>query len=119
MKPLAITSSLVPTPQDVPAASRASTSPKFDQVLREKRSESTTATEDIVQHIGDFVDRVGRDQARIDRAISGASSGRDVDAVELLRIQALLYGQSQRVELASKCVQQATSGAKQLLNTQV
>lgn len=80
---------------------------------------TTDPTESLQETVGRFVDRVADDDRRVEGAMRRMTSGRELDSVELLRTQALIYGHAQRVELASKCVEKATSGLKQLMNTQV
>ena len=87
----------------------------FSAVMKAKSDEPS----EITKHVGEFVDRVGADQRQLDRTIGAAARGRDLDAGELLRVQHLMYEHNQRVELASKVVQSASSGLKQILNMQV
>ena len=88
----------------------------FSAVMKAKSNDDPSAP---IQHLGEFVDRVGADQRRLDRTMQAAVRGRDLDATELLRVQHLMYEHNQRVELASKVVQSAASGLKQILNMQV
>ena len=69
--------------------------------------------------LDDGIRAIHRDEKRLNSAIHRAERGADFDNQELIRMQALAYRYSQRVELASKVVEQATSGVKQILNTQV
>jgi hypothetical protein len=88
----------------------------FSDVMK---SQSADPTESLTKSVGRFVDRVADDERRVEGAMHRMMSGRELDSVELLRTQALIYGHAQRVELASKCVEKATSGLKQMMNTQV
>ena len=91
------------------------TSPSFDQTIAKQAEARPSA----LDKVADVVDGIRADEARLDRAMRRMSRGRELDSVELLRVQSLVYGYSQRVELASKVVESATSGIKQMLNTQV
>lgn len=86
----------------------------FDKTL-----EAKTERASAVDAIGRVVDNIRREETRLDHAMHRMSGGRELDSVELLRVQSLMYDHVQRVELASKVVESATSGLKQMLNTQV
>ncbi len=62
---------------------------------------------------------IHRDEKQLNSMIRRAERGADFDNQELIRMQALSYRYSQKVDLASKVVNTATSGLKQILNTQV
>lgn len=102
-------------------ATNAETSPTTDKTdfKQTMNSSKPSADSDFVQRIGDAVDGIRNDEKRVDHAMRRMASGEELDSVELLRVQSLVYGYSQRVELASKVVESATSGLKQMLNTQV
>ena len=63
--------------------------------------------------------RVQTAQARMDRILKLAESGRSFTAAELLSLQTQVYRASQEIDLAGKVVEKATGGVKQVLQTQV
>jgi hypothetical protein len=65
------------------------------------------------------LERVGHAQQELDRILVQAESGRAFSPVELLAFQARVYRASQEVDLAGKVLEKATSGVKQVLQTQV
>lgn len=58
-------------------------------------------------------------QDKMTKIMNDAMSGKQFSPTELLAMQAQVYRFSQELDLTSKVVQQATSGVKQTLNTQV
>ncbi|MDC0709666.1 type III secretion apparatus protein [Stigmatella sp. ncwal1] len=66
-----------------------------------------------------MLDRVGHAQRELDHLLAQAESGRSFSPRELLAFQARVYRASQEVDLAGKGVEKATSGVKQILQTQV
>ena len=69
--------------------------------------------------LDEFVVGINEDQAEIEQMLRRGMDGGQMSQKDLLQTQALIYGFSQRVELASKAVSNATSGVKQVMNTQV
>lgn len=67
----------------------------------------------------DFVTKIEGGQRAIEARLSQGLDGGSLDQGELLEMQALLYAQSQRVELASKVASSVTGGVKQVMQTQV
>ncbi|HZN94937.1 MAG TPA: ATP-dependent helicase HrpB [Myxococcales bacterium] len=65
------------------------------------------------------VDQVAQAQHRLDRVLALAQSGRTFSPAELLGLQAQVYSASQQLDLAGKAVEKATSGVKQVLQTQI
>ncbi len=65
------------------------------------------------------LDRVSSAQKRLDQVLGLAQSGRSFTAGELLSLQANVYRASQELDLAGKVIEKATSGVKQVLQTQV
>jgi hypothetical protein len=63
--------------------------------------------------------RVEQAQHRMDKILELAESGRAFTPAELLALQAHVYRASQELDLAGKVVEKATSGVKQVLQTQV
>lgn len=63
------------------------------------------------------VERVGQAQERLDQILQLAESGKSFTPAELLAMQAHVYRASQEIDLASKVVDKATSGIKQVLQT--
>ncbi|EAU62993.1 hypothetical protein STIAU_7683 [Stigmatella aurantiaca DW4/3-1] len=66
-----------------------------------------------------MLERVVQAQRELDHILTQAESGRTFSPRELLAFQARVYRASQEVDLASKGVEKATSGVKQILQTQV
>lgn len=71
------------------------------------------------QKLDHFVEGVFKDQAKIEKMMRRCVRGKTLSQPELLRLQGLIYGYAQKVELASKIVDKATGGLKQVMNTQV
>jgi hypothetical protein len=71
------------------------------------------------QQAARMLDRVDQAQKRLDQILKLAESGRSFSAAELLAFQAHVYRASQELDLAGKVVEKATSGVKQVLQTQV
>ncbi len=65
------------------------------------------------------IDAVSQAQHRLDHILQLAQSGRTFTPAELLAMQANVYQASQQLELAGKLVDKATSGIKQVLQTQL
>lgn len=66
-----------------------------------------------------MVDQLSAAQQRLDRILKMAESGRTFSPAELLGMQARVSQASQQLDLAGKVVDKATSGVKQILQTQV
>jgi hypothetical protein len=65
------------------------------------------------------VDQVAQAQHRLDRVLALSQSGKTFSPAELLGLQAQVYSASQELDLAGKVVEKATSGVKQILQTQI
>ena len=104
----------------------------FQEVMTQKQQEveatqKTQAPEvaqpveksESAQRMDKFVEGVLDDEKKIDRLMAKNTSGGGLDQSELLQLQGLIYGYSQKVDLASKVVDKATGGLKQIMNTQV
>ncbi len=72
-----------------------------------------------VQSAERLLDRVGAAQRRMEEVLDLARSGKSFSPAELLALQADVYRASQQLDLAGKVVEKATSGVKQVLQTQV
>ena len=66
-----------------------------------------------------FLDGMSKDEAELNDLMERCMGGADLSQKELLRVQMLVYGYAQKVDLASKVVDKATGGIKQVMNTQV
>jgi hypothetical protein len=66
-----------------------------------------------------LIARMLDDEAKVDDGLHAAMSGRRMSAQELLVLQAQVIQYSQEIEVASRLVDKATSGVKQVLQTQV
>jgi hypothetical protein len=67
----------------------------------------------------EVLDRVTAAQRRMEKVLELAQSGKTFTPAELLAIQAQVYRASQELDLAGKVVEKATSGVKQVLQTQL
>jgi hypothetical protein len=76
---------------------------------------SSPATESAKRVLTRMLD----DEAKVDRGLHAAMSGRPMSAPELLVLQAQVIQYSQEVEIASRVVDKATGAVKQVLQTQV
>lgn len=65
------------------------------------------------------IDHLSASQSRMDRVLSLAQSGKAFSPAELLALQTQMYRASQELDLASRMVEKATGGVKQVLQTQV
>jgi hypothetical protein len=65
------------------------------------------------------VDQLTAAQQRLDKILAMAESGRSFTPAELIGMQARVSQASQQLDLAGKVVDKATSGMKQILQTQV
>lgn len=66
-----------------------------------------------------LIGEVASAQARLDKILALAQSGKSFSPAELLAFQTHAYRASQELDLAGKVVEKATSGVKQTLSTQV
>lgn len=71
------------------------------------------------QQVVQVLERVSQAQKRLDLVLALAESGRTFTPAELLAFQAHVYAASQQLDLAGKVVEKATSGVKQVLQTQI
>ncbi|MFO0594290.1 MAG: ATP-dependent helicase HrpB [Myxococcaceae bacterium] len=65
------------------------------------------------------LDQVNQAQARMEKILQLAESGKSFSPAELLSLQTHVYRASQELDLAGKVVEKATGGVKQVLQTQV
>lgn len=72
-----------------------------------------------LEQAGKALDQVSAAQARLDKVLALAQSGRTFTPAELLALQAQVCSASQEIDLAGKVVEKATGGVKQVLQTQV
>lgn len=81
---------------------------------------SKVATADMKSvQAGKVVDQVTQAQARLDKILALAQSGKSFTPAELLALQAQVASASQQLDLAGKVVEKATGGIKQVLQTQL
>lgn len=71
------------------------------------------------KQLAQAVEQVKSAQQQLDHILQLAESGRTFSSAELLSIQARVACASQQLDLAGKVVEKATSGIKQVLQTQV
>ena len=67
----------------------------------------------------DFVQRMLDEESDIQAMMDKCINGSDMSQQEMLQMQAVIYSYSQRVDLTTKVVENATSGIKDVMNTQV
>lgn len=116
--------------------SKGPTGPSFAQVLEGKQAEAAQAAQPTqgpqapdaaapvsktegAQQIDRFVEGVLSDERQMNTMMERCMSGKTMSNSELLQMQGLVYGYAQKVELATKLVDKATGGLKQIMNTQV
>jgi hypothetical protein len=87
------------------------------EVTSEARVDSVQSAR--AQQAAQMVERVSQAQKRLDHILALAESGRTFTPAELLAFQAHVYRASQELDLAGKVVEKATSGVKQVLQTQI
>lgn len=98
--------------QKVDATQQAQAPDKAQPAERVQRSEMS-------QKVDKFVEGVLGDEKRIEKMMARCGKGQTLEQGELLQLQGLIYGYAQKVDLASKVVDKATGGLKQVMNTQV
>jgi hypothetical protein len=69
--------------------------------------------------VADGLARVAAAQRRLDQILALAQTGRTFTPGQLIALQARVFEASQSVDVASKVVDRATGGVKQILQTQV
>ncbi len=67
----------------------------------------------------DFVQRLLDEESNIQDMMQNCLNGSEMGQEEMLQMQAVIYSYSQRVDLTTKVVENATSGIKDVMNTQV
>lgn len=104
------------------ATAKATSTDVFRTAKAQQASPSTRigATEKVEESkLQGMIDNLVNGQDKMTKIMQMALSGRQFGPSELLAMQAGVYRYSQELDLTSKVVQQATSGIKQTLNTQV
>ena len=119
------TASLLPPPTPTRSISQA----RFDLRLREAPAALLGRLELEPRTVGrarpprvepgEWLGRVAAAQARMDRILALAASGRTFSPAELLSLQAGVAEASQTVDLAGKVLDRISGGVKTLLQTQV
>lgn len=74
---------------------------------------------DPAKKLDDLIKGVFDDQDRIEQMMGRCMDGADLSQTDLLKLQSTIYAYAQKVDLASKVVDKATGGLKQVMNTQV
>jgi hypothetical protein len=115
----------VASPERVPGPSRV----RFEARLAQRPAPPATPLEVEPRRIvpaphsrvdpGAWLARVAAAQARMDRILALAASGRTFSPAELLSLQAGVAEASQTVDLAGKVLDRVSGGVKTLLQTQV
>ena len=67
----------------------------------------------------DFVQKLLEEESSIEQMMEDCLDGDGLDQEEMLQMQAVIYSYSQRVDLTTKVVENATGGIEQVMNTQV
>lgn len=73
----------------------------------------------VTQSIAHMLSGIEKGQGAMDRLIQAGMSGKGFSNGELIAMQAGVYKYTQELDLTSKIVEQATSGLKDTLKTQV
>ena len=90
---------------------------EVQQVQGPQEPEAIEATSEIPTD--DFVQKLLSEEANIQQMMENCLSGGELSQQEMLQMQAVIYSYSQRVDLTTKVVENATSGIKDVMNTQV
>jgi len=101
---------------------QAAQSGKVGAAMDAQKSQRVTGTEKTDKAHGAFngvVNELMAGQTKMEGLMKVAMSGKQLSNQEMLGIQAGVYMFSQQMELTSKVIEKATSGIKQMLNTQV
>ena len=77
------------------------------------------ATPSGSQSVAAGLERVAAAQKRLDQILAMARSGRTFTPGQLIALQAQVFEASQSVDVASRLVDRATGGVKQVLQTQL
>lgn len=104
--------------------------PSFKEVMAQQQTQAPAEVQqaqpaqsvqrsEVAQKVDKFVEGVLGDEKRIEKMMARCSKGQTLEQGELLQLQGLIYGYAQKVDLASKVVDKATGGLKQVMNTQV
>ena len=119
------TAAVVPAPE----RTRATSAVRFELPLRERPTTPPSRSEAAPRRVaparvhsvdpGAWLARVAAAQARMDRILALAASGRTFYPAELLSLQAGVAEASQTVDLAGKVLDRLSGGVKTLLQTQV
>ncbi len=108
--PPSLQKTVSPTAAVAPGPTRAqSTQPRATAPVEASRPAAATQ----------MLERMSAAQSRMDEVLKLAESGKSFTPAELLSLQAHVYQASQELDLAGKVVEKATSGIKQVLQTQV
>lgn len=67
----------------------------------------------------DFIQNLLSEEESIESMMEDCLNGGDMGKEDMMQMQAVIYSYSQRVDLTTKVVENATSGIKQVMNTQV
>ena len=103
-----------PAPEGVAEAGAVDGVAQVEQVQQAEEIGSVNAVD-----TEDFVQRLLQEESTIEEMMERCLNGQGLGPEEMLQMQAVIYSYSQRVELASKVVENAASGVKQVMNTQV
>jgi hypothetical protein len=92
------------------------------QALTDKAAQPVAHTEGpskAMQSVAKMFSHLEKGQGVMDKLIQAGTSGRKFSNGELISLQAGVYKYTQELELTSKIVEQATTGLKDTLKTQV
>lgn len=81
--------------------------------------ESKAAPSKVTQSLTQMLSGLEKGQGVMDKLIQAGASGKNFSNGELIALQAGVYKYSQELDLTSKIVEQATTGLKDTLKTQV
>lgn len=112
-----------------PERTRTASAVRFELPLQERTPTPPARSEAMPRRVvparahhvepGAWLARVAAAQARMDRILALAASGRTFSPAELLSLQAGVAEASQTVDLAGKVLDRVSGGVKTLLQTQV
>jgi len=101
-------------------ASQANAAGKVSEAIKAQQSQKVTGVQQSEKGMfKGVVKELMAGQTKMEGLMKVAMSGKQLSNQEMLGVQAGVYMFSQQMELTSKVIEKATSGIKQMLNTQV
>lgn len=98
----------------------ADAAPGVDEAMEVGPTDQVDRVENVAEiPTDDFVQKLLSEESSIQGMMENCLDGGDMGQEDMLQMQAVIYSYSQRVDLTTKVVENATSGVKQVMNTQV